>query len=106
LLWKYLLLLIPAVAIALFVPLYSSEGQQPLLSGAQKIARFAHDFENTKSVRDRALINAMGIKVWLKHPWFGVGPRAYGTYVLTRFDEELAGENKYDIENKLNARNE
>ena len=103
---KYLLLLIPAVAIALFVPLHSSEGQQPVLTGAQKIARFAHDFSNTWSVRDRLLINEMGLKVWLKHPWFGVGPRAYETYVSNRFDQELAGENKYDLENKLNAKNE
>jgi O-antigen ligase len=103
---KYLLLLIPAVAIALFVPFHSTEGQRPVLSGAQKIARFGHDFTNTWSVRDRVLINEMGVKVWLKHPWFGVGPKAYQTYVFDRFDQELAGENKYDIENKLNARNE
>jgi O-antigen ligase len=61
---------------------------------------------NTSSVRDRILINAMGVKVWLKHPWFGVGPKAYDTYVMNRFDQELAGENKYDVENNLNARNE
>jgi O-antigen ligase len=106
LLGKYLLLLIPAVAIALFIPFHSSEGQQPMLSGAQKIARLGHDFTNTFSVRDRVLINEMGVKVWLKHPWFGVGPKAYQTYVFDRFDQELAGENKYDLENKLNARNE
>ena len=106
LLRKYLLLLIPAVAIALFVPFHSLEGQQPPLSGAQKIARFSHDFMNSWSVRDRVLINAMGLKVWLKHPWFGVGPKAYDTYVFSRFDQELAGENKYDVEDKLNARNE
>ena len=103
---KYLLLLIPAAAIALFVPLHSSEGQQPVLSGAQKIARFGHDFMNTWSVRDRILINEMGVKVWLKHPWFGVGPKAYETYVVSRFDQELAGENKYDLTKGLNFRNE
>ena len=103
---KYLLLLLLAVAIALFVPLHTSEGQRPVLSGAQKIARFGHDFTNSWSVRDRLLINAMGLKVWLKHPWFGVGPKAYNTYVFSRFDQELAGENKYDVENKLIAKNE
>ncbi len=48
----------------------------------------------------------MGLKVWTKHPWFGVGPRAYDTYVFSRFDVELPGENKLDIENKVNAKNE
>ena len=57
-------------------------------------------------MRDRLLINEMGVKVWLKHPWFGVGPKAYDTYVHSRFDQELAGENKYDGERLLNLRNE
>ena len=106
LLGKYLLILIPAAAVALFVPFHFSDGEQPTLTGAQKIARFGHDFANSWSVRDRILINEMGLKVWLKHPSFGVGPKAYDTYVLNRFDQELAGENKFDVENNLNARNE
>lgn len=101
---KSLPLLVAAIAVALLVP-FGSSGKESL-SGAQKIARFARDFTQTSSVQDRMLINEMGLKVFLKHPWFGVGPRAYDTYVFKRFDQELPGENKLDIENKLNAKNE
>ena len=52
------------------------------------------------------LINEMGLRVWLKHPWLGVGPKAYSTYVFDRFDRELPGENKFDANHQINAKNE
>lgn len=52
------------------------------------------------------LINEMGLRVWMKHPWFGVGPRAYSTFVFERFDQELPGENKLDANRQINAKNE
>src|SRR5215211_3365414 len=100
------LVVVPLVVVALLLPLPSVPPGGATMTGAERLIRLGRNFTETTSVRDRVLINTMGIKVWLKHPWFGVGPRAYETYVFTRFDEELAGENKLDIENRLNAKNE
>jgi len=52
------------------------------------------------------LVNVMGLHVWWRHPWFGVGPRAYDDYVRTRFDRELPGVNKIDANGNVNAKNE
>jgi O-antigen ligase len=106
LLRKLALVAIPVVAVALLLPLPASPAEGPALSGIEKIVKFGRNFTETTSVRDRLLINTMGIKVWLAHPWFGVGPRAYDTYAFGRFDDELAGENKFDLEGNLNAKNE
>lgn len=106
LLKRFVLLAVPVVLLALLVPLPSYHAGEPALSGAEKLVRFGTNLTETTSVRDRILINTMGLKVWTKHPWFGVGPRAYDTYVFSRFDVELPGENKLDIENKVNAKNE
>jgi O-antigen ligase len=48
----------------------------------------------------------MGRNVWSKHPWFGVGPRAFDDYVLTRFDRELPAANKLDANRRVNTKNE
>jgi hypothetical protein len=106
LLRKAVLVAVPVVVIALLLPLPATPSDGASLSGVEKIYRFGRNFTETTSVRDRMLINSQGTKVWLKHPWFGVGPRAYDTYVFSRFDQELPGENKLDIEGKLNAKNE
>ncbi len=103
---KVVLIAVPLAVVALLLPLPTTQQSGPALSGAEKIARFGANIAETTSVRDRILINTMGIKVWQKHPWFGVGPRAYDTYVFSRFDIELPGENKLDVENRLNAKNE
>ena len=52
------------------------------------------------------LINQMGLRVWERHPWFGVGPRAYDEYVFSRFDRELPGVNKLDGNRMVNAKSE
>lgn len=106
LLKKILLFAIPVAVVALALPIPSFQKGGETLSGAEKLIRFGSNFADTSSVRDRMLINEMGVKVWLKHPWFGVGPKAYDTYVFSRFDQELPGANKLDVENNLNAKNE
>jgi O-antigen ligase len=103
---KVALIAVPLAVVALLLPLPATQQSGPALSGAEKIARFGANFTETTSVRDRLLINTQGVKVWLAHPWFGVGPRAYETYVFTRFDIELPGENKFDVENRINPKNE
>ncbi len=106
---RYLLFLVPVVVIALQIPTPSLEPDRPAVSGAEKAVRIAADLhvdDKTTSGSDRMLINEMGLRVWMKHPWFGVGPKAYATYVLDRFDQELPGENKLDANHQVNTKNE
>jgi O-antigen ligase len=105
----YLLFMLPVTVVSLLVPVPSLTPAAPALSGSEKVSMFAADLDvdsNTTSGTDRVLISQMGIDVWLRHPWFGVGPRAYDDYVYTRFDEELPGVNKYDANGAINAKNE
>ncbi|HXX86229.1 MAG TPA: O-antigen ligase family protein [Casimicrobiaceae bacterium] len=106
---KYLLFLLPVTLAALLIPTPAYEGKGETVRGAEKIAEFAADLDvsrDTTSGTDRLLINKMGLTVWAKHPWFGVGPRAYNTYVFSRFDQELPAANKYDANHQVNAKNE
>ncbi|MCC6196237.1 MAG: O-antigen ligase family protein [Burkholderiales bacterium] len=105
----YLVFLLPVTVLALLVPVPMHTGDAPAVSAGEKISRFSADLdvsETTTSGADRVLINAMGLQVWLRHPWFGVGPRAYDEYVLTRFDQELPTANKFDANGSINTRNE
>jgi len=125
----FLLFLLPATAIALLLPIPSFKNaaesvgatrnvavlpadpgaSDATTSAAEKVAAFASDLDiarKTTSGADRMLINRMGLDVWMKHPWFGVGPNAYDAYVFTRFDEELPGVNKRDANGNINAKNE
>lgn len=106
---RYSLLLVPLAVVALLLPTPSHRSEAPAVSASEKVATFAADLDLSRgrtSGTDRMMINEMGIKVWLTHPWFGVGPNAYDTYVFTRFDQELPGENKLDANGDVNARNE
>ncbi|MFO1413400.1 MAG: O-antigen ligase family protein [Burkholderiales bacterium] len=105
----YVAFLLPITAIALLLPQPTLERAAPAVSTTEKIERFSADLnlaDQTSSGRDRLLIGIMGLKVWAKHPWFGVGPRAYDDYVFTRFDSELAGANKRGVNDTINAKNE
>ncbi|GHC00866.1 hypothetical protein [Thermomonas carbonis] len=51
-------------------------------------------------------ISQQGLSVWDRHPWFGVGPRAYGECVFSRSDAELPGTSKVDAFCGVIARNE
>ncbi|MFO1322756.1 MAG: O-antigen ligase family protein [Burkholderiales bacterium] len=105
----YLAFLLPVTVVALLIPTPSFTSEAPALSGSEKITRFSADLnlaDNTTSGTDRVLISKMGLAVWMKHPWFGVGPRAYDAYVFSRFDQELAGVNKLDANRQVNAKNE
>ncbi len=106
LLKKLLLFVVPVAVVAMLVPFHAFDGARPVPSGLEKIERFGDDLAKSTSIRDRLLINEMGIKVWARHPWFGVGPRAYDSYVFGRFDAELPGENKASLEHAINAKNE
>lgn len=52
------------------------------------------------------LISQQGLAVWDRHPWFGVGPRAYDEYVFSRFDAELPCTSKFDAFGGVIAKNE
>jgi hypothetical protein len=109
LLHRYLAFLLPITVAALLLPTPSPDGNRQAGSGAEKAVSLAADLnidDKTTSGADRMLINEMGLRVWMKHPWFGVGPRAYSTYVFERFDQELPGENKLDANRQINAKNE
>ncbi len=106
---RWLLFLVPVTIVALWIPTPSFKAEAPSLSGSEKVERFSEDLdltEPTTSGTDRVLISTMGLKVWMKHPWFGVGPRAYDDYVRTRFDPELPGENKFDANRMVITKNE
>lgn len=106
---NFLLFLLPVTVLALAIPTPSAvRGNEPV-SGSEKVQVFAEDLDlssGTTSGADRMLINEMGLAVWARHPWFGVGPRAYDNYVFTRFDRELPGVNKLDANGNVNAKNE
>lgn len=106
---SWLAFLVPVTLVALLLPQPTFRAEAPPLSTTEKISRFSADLniaDRTTSGADRMLIGVMGLKVWAKHPWFGVGPRAYDNYVFTQFDKELAGENKLGVDNAINAKNE
>lgn len=106
---SYLAFLLPVTVVALLLPQPTFHHEAPPVSTTEKIQRFSADLniaDRTTSGTDRVLISVMGLKVWAKHPWFGVGPRAYDNYVYSRFDQELAGENKRGVDNTINAKNE
>jgi len=106
---SYLAFLVPVTVVALLLPQPTFRPEAPAVSTTEKIQRFSADLniaDPTTSGTDRVLIGVMGLKVWAKHPWFGVGPRAYDNYVYSRFDQELAGENKRGVDQAINAKNE
>lgn len=106
---SFLVFLVPVTVVALLLPQPRFQQEAPPVSTAEKFQRFSADLDitdRTTSGTDRVLIGVMGLKVWAKHPWFGVGPRAYDNYVYSRFDQELAGENKRGVDNTINAKNE
>jgi O-antigen ligase len=106
---SYLLFLLPVTMVALLIPTPPFVRDAPAISGSEKITKFSADFnlaDKTTSGTDRVLIGQMGLAVWWRHPWFGVGPRAYDDYVFTRFDRELGGTNKLDANRNINAKNE
>jgi len=104
----FLKFLIPVTVMLTFVPTPHLEHMPNTTSGADRMALIAQDLRAGAgtSGQDRILINKMGLAVWEKHPLFGVGPRAYGTYVQSKFDEELPGVNKLDALHEVNLRNE
>jgi hypothetical protein len=105
----YLGFLLPVIVVLLVVPTPSANRVAAAPSGGEKISRFSADLDvgnKTTSGNDRLLINRMGLAVWWRHPWFGVGPRAFDDYVWTRFDSELPGVNKLDANGNVNAKNE
>lgn len=99
----------PPAAVATSTPAPSRVPPPESTRGSSKLQLFADDLDLTRptsSGNDRVLINTMGLRVFAEHPWFGVGPRAYATYVTTRFDAELPGVNKLDANGTVNTRNE
>lgn len=105
----YLWFLIPVTALVLLLPTPSLTPGVTAPSTPEKVARFAADLnlaDKSTSGTDRVLINQMGLHVWARHPWFGVGPRAYDEYVFSRFDRELPGVNKFDGNHMVNAKSE
>ena len=106
---NYLLFLLPVTLVLLTIPLPSATQGAPPLSGATKMEQFSADLDVTDkrtSGTDRVLVNLMGLHVWWRHPWFGVGPRAYDNYVRSRFDAELPGVNKLDANGNVNSKSE
>jgi len=106
---NYLLLLLPLTVIALLIPTPSADVGTPPISGSEKVQVFAEDLDlsnRSTSGTDRVLINQLGLRVFLRHPWFGVGPKAYDTYVFSRFDRELPGASRVDANGGLIAKNE
>ena len=103
---KILGFLMPVTLLALLVP--SPRADHLPSNAIEKVSRVAQDLNPTAngSGRDRLLINRMGLLVFLKHPFTGIGPRAYESYVLHHFESEIPGENKYDVNGKINNRNE
>ncbi len=105
----YALFLVPVTALVLLIPMPSSSPGAPVLYTPEKVARFAADLDITDkstSGTDRVLISQMGLAVWGRHPWFGVGPRAYDEYVFSRFDAEMTGTSKFDAFGSVIAKNE
>ncbi|MEP7328929.1 MAG: O-antigen ligase family protein [Betaproteobacteria bacterium] len=105
----YLRFLIPVTALVLLIPTPSMTPGVVAPSTSEKVARFAADLnleDKSTSGTDRVMISRMGLNVWSRHPWFGVGPRAYDDYVFSRFDSELPGVNKFDANHNVNAKNE
>lgn len=103
---KFLKFCLPIVVLLILVP-----APGPLNAKHQTVERLSTmakdlNYENYGSGKDRLLINLMGMKVFLKHPWFGVGPRAYRAYVENSFDQEMPGESKLDVTGSVNTRNE
>ena len=99
--------MLPLILVLFLIPspsLNSGESN----SNSEKLSHFAQDLNpNQKtSGKDRLIINQMGLKVFTKHPLFGIGPRAYSDFVSSSFDQELPGENKYDVMDQINTRNE
>ena len=106
---NFLFLLLPLTVIALLIPTPPANTGAPPLSGSEKVQVFAEDLDlSNKSTSgvDRVLINQLGLRVFLRHPWFGVGPKAYDTYMFTRFDSELPGASRVDANGGLIAKNE
>jgi O-antigen ligase len=106
---NYLLFVVPCWIIALLLPVPSFQDHHQLTSASEKALVFASDLDLNRgdaSGKDRLLISQMGLRVWLKHPFLGVGPRAYDTFVTTRFDQELPGASKNDVNGHVNLRNE
>jgi len=106
---NYLFFLLPATVIALLVPTPAPERGAPAISGSEKVHVFSEDLDlskQTTSGTDRILISEMGLSVFWRHPWFGVGPRAYDRYVFSHFDREMPGHNKFDANGGVNAKNE
>lgn len=107
---SYLWFLLPITVVALLIPTPSYVRDAPPLTGSEKVTKFSADFnlaDKTTSGTDRVLISRMGLAVWWKHPWFGVGPRAYDEYVFAEFDREFGGGvNKLDANLAVNAKNE
>ena len=104
---RYLKILLPLVILFALVPTPSDQ-ESGSVNGVQKARLVAHDLEITpvSSGRDRILINQMGIRVGSRHLLFGIGPRAYSTYVNEKFDQELTGTPKTDVLGRTNTRNE
>lgn len=105
----YLWFLIPVTALVLLIPTPSPTPGVAAPSTTEKVARFAADLnlaDKSTSGTDRVLINQMGLHVWERHPWFGVGPRAFDEYVFSRFDREMPGVNKFDGNHMVNAKSE
>jgi O-antigen ligase len=106
---SFLMFLLPVTIIAMQIPTPSFTAELPTMSATDKMGRFARDLDvgnPTTSGTDRVLISRMGLEVWWRHPWFGVGPRAYDHYVFEHFDRELPGTNKLDANRMVNAKNE
>ncbi len=105
----YAWFLVPVTALVLLIPTPSMTPGEIVPSASEKVARFAADLDitdKTTSGTDRVLINQLGLAVWDRHPWFGVGPRAYDEYVFSRFDAELPGISKMDAFGGVIAKNE
>ncbi|HTP99287.1 MAG TPA: O-antigen ligase family protein [Casimicrobiaceae bacterium] len=106
---SYFAFLLPVTVVAMLIPTPSFRHDTPAMSGTQKIEKFSADLnvaDRTTSGADRVLISEMGLQVFLRHPWFGVGPRAYDAYVYSRFDQELPGVNKIGVDRAVIAKNE
>jgi O-antigen ligase len=106
---RYLAFLVPVTVVALLIPTPSFDADDAPITGTEKVAKFAADLDLSNQMTsgtDRVLINELGLKVWQRHPWFGVGPRAYSTYMYGRFDRELPGVSKYDANRQVIAKNE
>jgi O-antigen ligase len=70
---------------------------------------FAEDLDlsdKSTSGTDRVLISGLGLRVFARHPFFGVGPKAYESYMWYRFDAENPGASKRDAGGGVIAKNE